>query len=110
MTLVCGSITEFKAKRGREQEVIALLKHLLPESKKHAGAEIEEISIRQNQDDTTEIISAQRWASRKAYEDYFNWRTDDGYTAKFEERPLLVRFFNEIQMSLAVIRNQQSPS
>jgi quinol monooxygenase YgiN len=95
-------ITEFKVKRGREEDVLNLLRHLLPESKKHAGDVIEEISIRQNQDDSTDIISAQRWASRKAYEDYFKWRTDDGYTAKFEamlEKPLAIRFFNEIQMN-----------
>jgi quinol monooxygenase YgiN len=95
-------ITEFKVKRGREQDVIDLLRRLLPESKKHAGAVIEEVSIRQNQDDSTDIISAQRWASREAYEDYFKWRTGDGFTAKFEEmleRPLAIRFFNEIQMN-----------
>jgi hypothetical protein len=71
-------------------------------AKEHAGDLIEEISIRQNQDDSTDIISAQRWASRKAYEDYFNWRTDDGYTAKFEEMletPLAIRFFDEIPMN-----------
>lgn len=86
----------------RQKDVIALLRQLLPESKKHAGDVIEEISIRQNQDDSTDIISAQRWASRKTYEDYFKWRTDDGYTAKFEqmlEKPLAIRFFNEIQMN-----------
>jgi hypothetical protein len=62
---------------------------------------IEEISIRQNQDDSTDIVSAQRWASRKAYEEYFKWRTEDGYTAKFEqmlENPLVIRFFDEIPM------------
>jgi quinol monooxygenase YgiN len=94
-------LTEFKVKRGREDEVIELLRQLLPESKKHAGQVIEEISIRQNQDDPTDIVSAQRWASRKAYEDYFKWRTGDGYTKRFEEmceKPLSIRFFEEICM------------
>lgn len=94
-------LTEFKVKPGRENDVIELLKRLLPESKRHAGDVIEEISIRQNQDDSTDIVSAQRWASRKAYEDYFKWRTDDGYTAKFEEmlvKPLCIRFFDEVKM------------
>jgi hypothetical protein len=72
----------------------------LPESKRHAGNVIEEISIRQNQDDSTDIISAQRWASRKAYEDYFKWRTGNCYTAQFEEmleQPLAIPFFDEMQ-------------
>lgn len=94
-------LTEFKVKRGRENEVIALLRQLLPESKKHAKDVVEEISIRQNQDDPTDIVSAQRWQSRKAYEDYLKWRTDNGYTARFEdmlEKPLTIRFFNEVAM------------
>lgn len=73
-------LTEFKVKRGKEKDVIALLRQLLPESKQHAGSVIEEISIRQNQDDSTDIVSAQCWASRKAYEDYFKWRSSEGYT------------------------------
>jgi quinol monooxygenase YgiN len=94
-------LTEFKVRRGRENDVIALLRHLLPESKEHAKDVIEEISIRQNQDDPTDIVSAQRWSSRKAYEDYLKWRTDDGYTARFEEmleKPIVIRFFDEISM------------
>jgi quinol monooxygenase YgiN len=94
-------LTEFKVRPGREKDVIELLRRLLPESKKHVGDVIEEISIRQNQDDSTDIVSAQRWASRKAYEDYFKWRTDNGYTATFEEmlmQPLAIRFFDEVTM------------
>jgi quinol monooxygenase YgiN len=94
-------LTEFKVKPGRENDVIELLRRLLPESKRHAGDVIEEIAIRQNQDDSTDIVSAQRWTSRKAYENYFKWRTDDGYTATFEEmlaKPLTIRFFDEVQM------------
>jgi quinol monooxygenase YgiN len=94
-------LTEFKVTPGREADLIALLRKLLPESRRHASHVIEEISIRRNQDDPTDIVSAQRWKSRKDYEDYFKWRTDDGYTEKFNEmlqRPLTVRFFDEIAM------------
>jgi quinol monooxygenase YgiN len=95
-------ITELKAKPGREGEVIALLRKLIPESREHAQKAIEEVAIRQNQDDATDIISAQRWVSRQAYEDYFKWRTDNGFTARFDEmleRPVAVRFFNEVSMN-----------
>lgn len=94
-------LTEFRAKCGRENDFIELLRQLMPQTKAHAGFAIEEISIRQNQDDPTDIVSAQRWVSRKAYEDYLEWRTDNGATAKFEEmldKPLVIRFFNEIPM------------
>jgi hypothetical protein len=35
-------LTEFKVKRGRENDVIELLRRLLPESKQHASEVIEE--------------------------------------------------------------------
>jgi quinol monooxygenase YgiN len=94
-------LTEFKVKPGRERDLIDLLKRLLPESKRHAGDSIESISIRQNQDDPSDIVSAQHWASRKAYEDYFKWRSDNGQTATFEEMltdPISIRFFDEVPM------------
>jgi quinol monooxygenase YgiN len=94
-------LTEFKVRHGCENEVIELLKRLLPESRRHASEVIEEISIRQNQDDPTDIVSAQRWKSREAYENYFKWRTQQGYTDQFEkmlDRPLVVRFFDEVPM------------
>ena len=78
-------ITEFTVKPGLSDSLIALLRQLLPESLAHGGAE--EINIRQNQDDPNDIISAQRWASRQAYVDYFEWRTDGGVTAQFEGGP-----------------------
>ena len=55
-------LTEHKTKDGHSDELIALLRTLLPQSLKHGGAE--EISIRQNQDDPNDIVSAQRWESR----------------------------------------------
>jgi hypothetical protein len=48
-------------------------------------------------------VSAQRWESRNAYEDYLKWRTDNGYAARFEdmlEKPLIIRFFNEVPMTV----------
>jgi hypothetical protein len=37
-------LTEFKVKRGRESELIALLRELLPKSRRHAAKVTEEIS------------------------------------------------------------------
>jgi quinol monooxygenase YgiN len=93
-------ITEFKTKAGRAHDLIGLLRQLLPESLQHGGAE--EISIRQNQDDASDIISVQRRTSREAYQSYFEWRTKGGVAAQFEEMlaaPIKIRFFNEVPMS-----------
>jgi quinol monooxygenase YgiN len=94
-------LTEFKTKDNRSEDLLALIKKRLPESLGHGGAE--KISIRQNQDDPNDIVSAQRWESRQAYLSYFEWRTDSGVTAQFEEMlkvPISIRFFNEVPMDV----------
>jgi quinol monooxygenase YgiN len=90
-------INELKTKAGRSEDLIALLRELLPSSLEHGGAE--EISIRQDQDDPTYIISVQRWESREAYLAYFAWRTEHGVAAQIRElleEPQRIRFFNEV--------------
>lgn len=57
-------INELRTKPGRSEELIALIRGALPSSLQHGGAE--EISIRQDQDDSNYIISVQRWESREA--------------------------------------------
>jgi quinol monooxygenase YgiN len=94
-------IAQFKTKDGRSNDLIDLLRELLPESLEHGGAE--EICIRQNQDNPNDIISAQRWVSREAYESYFSWRTEGGVTAKIGKllvEPVDIRFFNEVPMNV----------
>ena len=90
-------IAEHKTKAGRSEDLIALIRTLLPESLQHGGTE--EISIRQDQDNPNYIISVQRWKSRDAYLSYFAWRTNEGVAAQIgetlEER-VTVRFFNEV--------------
>lgn len=90
-------ITQFKTKPGRANDLIALIRRLLPESLQQPGCE--EVSIRQNQDEPNDIISAQRWASRRDYEKYMAWRTKNGVTQQFNELlagDLEVRYFNDI--------------
>jgi quinol monooxygenase YgiN len=95
-------ITQFKTKPGRADDLIALIRKLLPESLQQAGCE--EVAIRQNQDEPDDIISAQKWASRRHYEDYMAWRTQNGVTAQFQELltdDLQVRYFNDVPMQAA---------
>jgi quinol monooxygenase YgiN len=92
-------ITQFKTKPNRSKDLIALIRRVLPESLKHEGCE--EVCIRQNQDEPNDVISAQRWASRRHYESYVAWRTKNGVTAVFQEmlaEPIGVRFFDDVPM------------
>jgi quinol monooxygenase YgiN len=92
-------ITQFTTKPGRASELIALIRKLLPESLEQAGCE--EVAIRQNQDEPNDIISAQRWTSRRHYEDYMASRSEHGVTAQFNELlagDMQIRYFNDIAM------------
>jgi quinol monooxygenase YgiN len=92
-------ITQFKTKPGRADDLIALIRKVLPESLQQPGCE--EVAIRQNQDEPDDIISAQKWSSRRHYENYMAWRTKNGVTAQFNELlagDLKVRYFNDIPM------------
>jgi quinol monooxygenase YgiN len=93
-------ITQFKTKPGRADELIALIRKLLPESLQQPGCE--EVAIRQNQDEPEEIISAQKWSSRRHYENYMARHTKNGAAAQFNELladDLKVRYFNDIPMA-----------
>ena len=79
----CHIITQHKAKKGRSEELIALVRHSLSESMLHGGALT--VSYQQNQDDPDDLISDQYWETRKHYEDYFKWRADNGSGAKFQD-------------------------
>ena len=93
-------ITQFKTKPGRADELIALIRKVLPESLQQPGCE--EVAIRQNQDVPNEIISVQKWSSRRHYENYIAVRTTNGVTAQFSELlagDLKVRYFNDIPLA-----------
>ena len=90
-------ITQFNTKPGRAQDLIALISKLLPESLEHAGCE--EVAIRQNQDVPDDVISAQRWTTRRHYEEYVAWRTKNGVTGEIHELltgDMQIRYFNDV--------------
>jgi quinol monooxygenase YgiN len=90
-------ITQFNTKPGRAKDLIARISKLLPESLEHAGCE--EVSIRQNQDLPEEVISAQRWTTRRHYEEYVAWRTKNGVTGEIHELlscDMQIRYFNDV--------------
>jgi quinol monooxygenase YgiN len=92
-------ITEFNAKDGRADDLLALVRTLVPESRHHDGCQ--EICIRQNQDQPGNIISVQRWASRQHYDSYRAWRTDNGVTAQIQtllSTPISVRYFRDVKI------------
>jgi quinol monooxygenase YgiN len=87
----------FTRSRGRGGDVLALLLKLAPESSGRPGCET--ISICRNQDDPENLIGDTRWATREHYDDYLAWRTENGFTAKFDDmlaKPMLIRYYDEV--------------
>ena len=88
---------EFHAKRGRGADVLALLLKLALESNGRPGCET--ISIRRNQDDPEILIGDTQWATRQHYDDYLAWRTENGFTAKFDDmlaEPMFIRYYDDV--------------
>jgi quinol monooxygenase YgiN len=93
-------ITEFHAKPERADELVELLGQVVPDSLSHDGCQA--ISIQRNQDDSANVISLTQWATRGHYESYLAWRSETGYTDRFEAmlvHPMSIRYFDEVQFS-----------
>ena len=109
--MACNIITQFRTKPGRADDLIALLNKYIAGGASHAGCV--EISIQQNQDDPNDIISNQRWETRKHYEDYFAWRAEQGVAAETQAlcaEPVSARYFDEVLEATAPAKSASSPS
>ena len=90
-------VNEFHALPYRADDVMNLLIELSPISRMRPGCQA--ISLRRNQDDSTNIAGDTRWATRQDYDQYLAWRTDSGYTAQFDDmlaQPTSIRYFDEV--------------
>jgi quinol monooxygenase YgiN len=84
MCMSINIITQFKTKPGRANDLIALIRRLLPESLAAARLRGSGSSGRTRTSPTTSSRH-RRWASRRHYENYMAWRTKNGVTAQFNE-------------------------
>src|ERR1700690_1469182 len=90
-------VTEFKTKPGRAEALVTILSEALPDSLAHQGCEA--ISLRRNQDDSTNIVSLTQWDSRRHYDEYLAWRTEAGLTDEIDDmliEPMSIRYFDEL--------------
>jgi heme-degrading monooxygenase HmoA len=87
----------FHAKPGRARELVAMLRQALPDTLKHGGCE--EIRIWRDQDDVDKVVSATRWAARRDYEAFLEWRDGTGDTAMFRDMltsDMEVSYYDEV--------------
>jgi len=89
--------TEFKTRNHYADGLIAALAEALPDSLSHDGCEA--ISLRRDQDDPNHVVSFTQWTTRKHYEDYLAWRTEQGMTDDVGEmltEPMAITYFDEV--------------
>ena len=89
--------TEFRIKDQCADALVAALSQALPDSLDHAGCEA--ISLRRDQDDANHVISFTQWATRRHYEEYLVWRTEQGLTDEVGEmltEPMKITYFDDV--------------
>ena len=69
-------ILELTAASNKVDELKALFKEILPDTRRYKG--FISIDLFTNQDNPDEIVAIEVWESREAYQTYFNWRAETG--------------------------------
>jgi len=90
-------LLELHAKPGAANEVKALLKELLPDTRAYAGCQ--GIDIYSNSDDGNNLVFYERWDSRPHYEKYLAWRTETGVVNQLSAKltgPPSIRYFERV--------------
>ncbi len=88
-------ILEFHAKPDCVEKVRAWLKSVLPDTRGFDGCMT--LHVIQNQEDRTNIVIVEQWATRQHYEKYLAWRTERGDMEIFGAMmagPPTIRFFD----------------
>jgi quinol monooxygenase YgiN len=69
-------ILELTIEPEKVDEYLAQFPDLLPDTRAFDGCE--EITVHQNEDDPTDVVLLERWASKEQHEKYTAWRQERG--------------------------------
>jgi quinol monooxygenase YgiN len=69
-------ILELTIEPEKVDEYLAQFPDLLPDTRAFDG--FEEITVHQNEDDPTDVVLLERWASKEQHEKYTAWRQERG--------------------------------
>lgn len=69
-------LLEAKAKPGTGNDLVAVFKSILPETRAYEGCI--SIEVLQNSDDADNLVLVEVWATRGHYENYLAWRRERG--------------------------------
>jgi quinol monooxygenase YgiN len=83
---------------GRAEDIIALLRDALPDTRAYDGCET--VVMHRDQDAPDRVLLIERWASRAQYEAYLQWRADRGDNERLgalSSGPPSVRYLDAIE-------------
>ena len=88
---------EIPAAEGKVDELIALLKKILVDTRARKGCEF--VTVHQDHDKPNQIVLIERWATREDDDAYRAWRAGDGATpeiASLVGGAPVVRYFDDV--------------
>jgi quinol monooxygenase YgiN len=90
-------LLEMQVKPEAVNEVKAMLKQLLPETRAYTGCQ--GLDIYSNLDDGGNLVFYERWDSRDHYQKYLAWRTETGVLDKLSAKlagPPKIRYYERV--------------
>ncbi len=69
-------VLEQRIEPERMEEYVGTYSSMLPDTRAFDGCE--QVAVYQNEDDPTDVVLLERWASREQHERYEAWRRDRG--------------------------------
>jgi quinol monooxygenase YgiN len=90
-------LLEMQVKPEAVNEMKALLKKILPDTRAYAGCQ--GLDIYSNLDDNGNLVFYERWESRDHYQKYLNWRTETGLLDQLGPKlaaPPKIRYYERV--------------
>lgn len=85
-----------QAQPDKADELVELFRRILPETRAYDGCG--GVEVMRNQDDPTDVLLIERWASREHFDRYARFRNEDGTVAAMgalAAAPPSVRYFED---------------
>lgn len=95
----CVVLLEIQVKPEKVNDVKAMLKQVLPDTRSYAGCQ--GIDIYDNLDTQGNMVFYERWDSPAHYQKYLAWRKETGVLDKLGENlagPPSIRYFNRVDV------------
>ncbi len=92
-------ILELTIQPDKVEDYLAQFPSILPDTRAFAGCE--EITVHQNEDDPTDVVLLERWATKDDHQKYMAWRQERGDMERLGQGlagPPKTRYFKDLNV------------